>query len=245
MSDRPRIVSSRPGGPQDQAVAAAAEGLSPERSLERVEATAKLVFANVAAVATVLTGLGFVGDVGGALQRGSHIAGVPVTAALVASSLLLASFALTPSLRRVRTGDADAVRRFYTVQIARRGLAALLAMLALAAAIVSAVDVAADDSDPGRALGISSQLTRSGKDVTVAAAARAGGLRAGDWLRLQVTATGSPARSCEAVGVPDATGAASVRCPRSTRKRGGAITVTAQVLRGQRVVRSRSTTLRP
>lgn len=229
-----RIQDVRPPTPEERVLAEASKSLDPERSLERVETAAKFVFANVAAVATVLSGLGFVTNVGGALDRGPQMFGAPLPVVLVAGSLILATVALTPAIRKVRRNSLTSVARYYERQILRRGTSAILAMVLLAVGLAAAVDVAADDADPGQALAVSGQVTGAGKTLKVKAGANVGGLVAADTVRLRATAQGSDGKKmtvCLVAAGPGVDGRASAICPVTEVPRGTAtrVIVTAVV----------------
>ena len=219
MTDGPlRIKAVREATPQEAAYATdGARWLGPEESLVRVEATAKLVFANVAAVAVVLSGFGFLDRVGDALARGPQILGAPLAVVLVVISLVLATIAVTPRLRRLHTQDPNEIKRFYDGQIRRRGSCALAAMAVLVAAMLAAVNVAADAAGSGDALTLDTRAVYSRGAVAVSASAAAGQMPSGESLRLRMIAGRHVI--CDAVAGPDDSQRASVSCPRAKRTR--------------------------
>ena len=113
----------------------AAEALSPTRSIERIEATARGVIAGVSATAVVLTGFGLLGskDV-----LGPRTELIPA-AVFSAAALVLAAWALIPSVRRTRSGNLLATQQFFEEQIRKRGRLSRLAAIALALSYVSAL----------------------------------------------------------------------------------------------------------
>ena len=124
---------------EDQQWHAAAEQLSPQKSLERTQTLAGFVFANVAVVGTLLTGLGAAVDGGVVLRESPHFIGVPLPILFVGVSLLAASLAMFPKLGRVNPARPDEVKSWYSGQILRRGIAAIVSLTAFSAAIVAAI----------------------------------------------------------------------------------------------------------
>jgi hypothetical protein len=156
----PDQVGQEPTGAQ-RAVIEAAKGLSPDKSLERIDGLARFVFANVAVVGTLLTGLGLLpasaASVGGSLFT--------AIAVLVALSLLLALGATAPRLAWMRSSDLVAVERWYRRQIVRRGTLAIASAAALAAAVSLAAIFALTHGR--RTLSVTAQATRGTDGSTV------------------------------------------------------------------------------
>ena len=209
-----RVIAVRgPRGDEAALAEAAGKTLAPEQSLQRVETTAKVVFTNVAVIATALAGLGLATDAGAALDRGPQILGIPVLLALVAGSLVSATVALTPSLRTVRRNSLTSVRRYYDGQLVRRGLSAILAMLLLAAALAEAVAVIADGDDS--ALAVDAAAVRIDHRLRITATARTGKLDDGEQMHLRVIAYAPKRRDltlCDVVATPDRHGGATATC---------------------------------
>jgi hypothetical protein len=116
----------------------AAQRFKPEQSLDRIQTLANFVFTNVAVVATLLGGLGLVENGAAALRSAPRIGDYPLPLLLVGLSLLAASVAVWPKLSRVNPSRIDTVKRWYTGQVLRRGIAVIVALTALSAAIVVA-----------------------------------------------------------------------------------------------------------
>lgn len=116
----------------------AAKRFTPDQSLERSQTLANFVFANVAVVGTLLAGLGIVADKGAGLRSAPRVGEIPLPVLLVGVSLLFASIALWPKLGNLNPNRVDEVERWYKGQILRRGIAVIVALVALSAAIVVA-----------------------------------------------------------------------------------------------------------
>lgn len=114
---------------------AAAEALSPEKSLERVETLVKFVFANVAIAGTLMTGLGLFTDLKAALRDAPTPLALPVPILLIGVSLILSVVALIPRLRSIRLSDLNEVENWYRRQILRRGWSIVLALITFAIAL--------------------------------------------------------------------------------------------------------------
>lgn len=139
----------------ERALIESAKALTPEKSLDRIDALARFVFANVAVVGTLLTGLGF-------LRASADYAGgtlLTTVALFVALSLLLSLGATAPRLTRVRSADLVALERWYRRQVVRRGVLAITSAVALAAAVSLAVIFAVTRERPGPL--IDAEATRS------------------------------------------------------------------------------------
>lgn len=230
----------------DAALAVASESLGPERSLARVEGTAKFVFANVTVITAVLTGFGLLTGVGAAWDQGPHIFSVPLAIALAAAALLLATFALLPSLSRVDIADLEAVRSFYSRGIWRRGLSAAFAMVALAAAVASAVVTAAAQGEASHHLALSAVVHGGPGDPQFEASALVGGLTQGDVLVMSVDATlrtGEVFRVCDATSTPAQGGNATASCPKTSVRGVLQVTVNASVERTGKSIQQRTLVL--
>ena len=116
----------------------ATQRFKPEQSLDRTQTLANFVFANVAVVGTLLAGLGVVADKGAALRSAPKVGDYPLPVLLVGLSLAAASVAMWPKLTRLNLNRVDDVRGWYEGQIRRRGLAVVVALSALTAAIIVA-----------------------------------------------------------------------------------------------------------
>lgn len=232
---------------EDEALSAAAAELTPEKSLVRVEETARFVFANVAVVGTVLAGVGLITDVGSAWDEGPKVVGVPLPVALVAAALILAAVALVPLLVRVDTTDLAAVRSFYTFQLLRRGVCAILAMIALAAAIASAVATTATHGGASQALAVSGSIAGTASGPAFSGSAAVGGLHDEDYLFLSVYVTTTRHRDmliCRKAASPMSKGVAKVTCPNTPVVGLTDVTVVASVYRRGKTIEARKLELR-
>jgi hypothetical protein len=149
---------------EDQKWFDAAREVTPQRSLETAERLANFVFANIAVVGTLITGFGLVVDPV-SLADTPHVKSIPLPVVLASLSLVSAVVAMTPALTRINPAQVDQVRRWYTRQILRRGIATICAMLLFAAALISiTVAVAtAHATDPR----ISAAWSGVGKNATL------------------------------------------------------------------------------
>lgn len=177
-------IRGRPPSEQEKKHYEAATARTPERSLEKAEALANFVFANVAVVGTLLTGLGLVADDGALLQRAPKILSIPVPVCLVGVSLVLAIVALLPSLSRINPARVSDVGAWYESQIRRRGIAVILALLAFAGAIITATVAVSDGaaSDPR----ISADWTGTTRKATATVKAQITGLAESATARMAV-----------------------------------------------------------
>jgi hypothetical protein len=135
----PDVVQSRRKTVTDELLQSAALDLGPEKSLSRIEASAKLLIASVTVFGSVLGGFGALGsDV-----VAEHPALAVPSVVLVAISLALAVWAVVPAPTAVNVDDLEDLRRYYSRQIAIRGwlvrIAGILFGFALVAAILPAL----------------------------------------------------------------------------------------------------------
>ena len=156
----------------------AGEDLKPQRSLERIDGLGRFVFANIAIVGTVLTGLGLFAGVQQSLGS-TQVVSVPLVAILVGVTLVLALISVTPWPGRVDIEDPDRVEAWYTHSIRIRGGAAFLAAVAFAATIVLAASLALG-RPRSAAPSLTGEFTGRGADARVT-------------MRMEVT--GLPAKS--------------------------------------------------
>lgn len=200
----------------ERALAAAADGLTLDKSLERVDTTARYVFVGITGAATIFSGFGLLADVRTALDQGPHVADVPLPVLLVVGAVLLSTYAITPRLRTLQRQSLEAVASFYRRQIWRRGLSATLAMVLLAAALAVSVAIAANQDAPDRRLSLSAIASGNDARRSMSALATVGHLETRDVLRLRATVTTTRGRRltvCQGQSGPNAAGVATIRCP--------------------------------
>ena len=169
-------VGTPPSAAEETGFAAAAN-LAPDKSLARIQELAKFVFANVAVVGTLLTGLGLFTDLGEVLENSPTLGGpfndVPVALAALGSSLLCASFAIWPKMSSVDLARLDEVEDWYTWQIRRRGFWMIVSLalfsIGIAVATFSGTGAAKEPEKPS----ISGSWTGAGDKATVKIAVEA------------------------------------------------------------------------
>lgn len=223
----------------DQQWYEAAKNFSPQQSLDRTQTLANFVFANVAIVATLLGGLGLLSDKTASLRSAPRVGHFPVPILLVGVSLLAASIAMWPKLKRINPNRADEVERWYTHQIRRRGIAVIVALSALSAAIVVATlsfdSPALNDATISASLG-DGATTTLGATVAVTGASRdAVATTTIDQKNGKVST-----RLFSAVSRADASGAITVQATLSGVKDSGSFLIDSTVKEGAKVVSSRS-----
>jgi hypothetical protein len=141
--------------------------LMPEKSLTSADALGKFVFANVAVVGTVLTGLGVVKELDDTLADSPDILGIPLIVALVAVSLVSAIVAIVPKRATFSPNEPAAVRTWYEGEYSRRTTAAVLAAAFFGAAIVIAAGVSVGQTAGSGSPSISGQLSGVGDQAKI------------------------------------------------------------------------------
>jgi hypothetical protein len=163
------VVGSKPSAEEDAAFDAAAH-LAPDKSLTRIQELAKFVFANVAVVGILLTGLGLFTDLGEVLESSWTVpwAGdVPLAVAALGLSLAAASFAVWPKMSSVDLTRLDEVNAWYGRQIVRRGFWMIVSLALFSTAILLATFTGSGSLDEPEKPSISASWTGTGKDATV------------------------------------------------------------------------------
>ncbi|MER7273181.1 hypothetical protein ABT369_01865 [Dactylosporangium sp. NPDC000244] len=181
---------STPVSAGDRLWLAAAEELTPARSLARIDERAKQVVTSVSLVGTLVTGAGLVAgtryDQGG-WGRGLAIAavGAAVLAVVTALGLLL----MRPPRLGVALQDVAEVRRIYLGQFQRAYVAvaagALLLLALLLAGAAAVVVLAGGPRAAGPELSVT--VTGTGADTRVAVRAELHEVAAGATVRAEVT----------------------------------------------------------
>ena len=90
-----------------------ASAVTQQQSLQKAETLANFVFANVAVVGTLLTGLGLVANDGALLRDAPEVLGIPLPVFLLGLSLVLAIVALTPKLGRINPARISETNKWY------------------------------------------------------------------------------------------------------------------------------------
>ncbi len=108
--------------------------MTPDKSIERLDAHGKYLFSTVSVVGTLLTGFGIFSPLGAAALRNPWFL-FPVAFACL--SLALAMIGITPQPDRVDRRDILSVRRHYNDLIQRRGRFVFWAGLAFALSLLS------------------------------------------------------------------------------------------------------------
>jgi signal transduction histidine kinase len=166
----------------------AAQALTPDKSLARIDARAQQVVGTISLVGVALTGLGLVS--GSLLDRQPVARWLALAAAAIALAAVV--LALSASVLRIEremtTSDLAEVKAFYRRQFKRAKVVRLggwlllcaVALAALAAAIVVA-------SGPSSTPMISIVQTGSGADAKLSISAEFANVRPGDLLTTEVT----------------------------------------------------------
>lgn len=178
------VTRGRPPTEAEESQYKALTARTPEDSLQRAETLANFVFANVAVVGTLLTGLGLVADGGALLESAPEVFGVPLPVLLVGLSLVAAIVALLPALKRVNPAHIDDVAKWYEGQVRRRGIAAIVALVLFAGAIITATVSASESgaSDPR----LSASWTGTGEEASATVKAELSGLASSATGRMTV-----------------------------------------------------------
>jgi hypothetical protein len=121
-----------------------AKELKPEKTLERLDAHAKFLFANVGIVGTVLTGLGVFGASVPFLEN--RLILVPIFLACL--SLVFAMLGITPRVERVHLQDVESIRQYYGRLIQWRGRGVQYAGILFAMSLFSAGLVLVSPAEP-------------------------------------------------------------------------------------------------
>lgn len=108
---------ARPPTTAERLVRSSVDELAPHRSLAAIEAAGKFIFASVAVVGTITSGLG----VAVANEGSASLAWALPAIVSVVVSLVCATLAITPSLRTLRPGNQIDAATFFSDQIKLRG----------------------------------------------------------------------------------------------------------------------------
>lgn len=193
--------------PEDLRWQAAADALTPEKILGRINANARATVGTVAFVGTLLAGMGLASATS-LLDDGLTRALALVAAALATGAVVLAVVFLTLRLERLNIDDIDQVKDWYARQFRRAYLAVVASWLLLAAvlcaAATTAVGLSRSERDGDVALDL--QLVGTGADRSLHVGANASGLAAGAVVRARVTAI---AGTCPAAILLDSVSRAS------------------------------------
>ena len=146
--------------PDQQRWLDAAGELTPEKSLARIEATAKQLLTGITLITTALTGFGVVNA--DRLRATPRLLGASI--GLTALSMALALWATMGRATQVNLNDLDAIRDFYSSKIRRAARLVGLSGLTFVAALTWASAVAIADAQPAPAVSpaIQVQWTRDG-----------------------------------------------------------------------------------
>lgn len=168
-------VIGKPPGPADKADFAASANLAPDKSLTRVQESAKFVFSSVAVVGTLLTGLGLFTDLGDVLENSLVLplpwGEVPVAVAALGLSLFFASVALWPKISSVDLSRPAEVNRWYRQQIIRRGVSMILSLGLFSLAILVATFTGTDATEDPEKPSISASWTGLDDEAAVSVSA--------------------------------------------------------------------------
>ncbi len=164
MSQAP--VLGRPTTISDDVWETAAKSLGPDKSLERIEAHAKYLFSTVTIFGTLLTGFGVV-SVNRNIVENPRLLYVPL--ALVAVSLGLSMYAMTPSAGRVNINNLVDVREYMARRVLTRGIAIFVAGLLFAAAMLSIVPLFVRTNERAVTAAMTLETTRGEKADEISA----------------------------------------------------------------------------
>lgn len=236
MTDVNETVVGKPPSAEDKADFAAAANLAPDKSLLRIQESAKFVFTNVAVIGTILTGLGLFTDLGDVLDNSKVISlpwgDVPLPVAALGLSLVLASVALWPKMSTVDLTRPKAVRRWYTRQIFRRGLLMTFSLFFFSAAILVAAFTGIESGENLENPAISASWTGVGDDATVEVSVEAEEVP-DDWRMVTTVRGKGPTGKSVLIfrdrTRPDADGALTVAGKIGVGKRFGRIESTARL----------------
>jgi hypothetical protein len=124
--------------PADEQWQTAAEGLTPQESLSRINANARATVGAVTLIGTLLTGLGLLSAQ--ALPTEGPTRGFALAAAAAAGlSVLLALLYLALRLERLNVADIEQIKGWYKRQFRRARLAVLASWLLILAVVLAAV----------------------------------------------------------------------------------------------------------
>jgi hypothetical protein len=132
------VQTGKPPNEEDKFWLQVANNISPEKSLERLDAHGKYLFGTVSVVGTLLTGFGIFSPSGAAVLRSTWII-IPVLLACL--SLAFAMMGITPELSKVNRQDINSVREYYNNLIRRRGRFVFLGGLFFSLSLLSIVAV--------------------------------------------------------------------------------------------------------
>jgi hypothetical protein len=132
------VQVGEPPNDEDEFWLQVANNISPEKSLERLDAHGKYLFGTVSVVGTLLTGFGIFSPSGATVLRSIWIV-IPILLACL--SLAFAMMGITPELSKVNRQDINSVRKYYNDLIRRRGRFIFLGGLFFALSLISIVVV--------------------------------------------------------------------------------------------------------
>jgi hypothetical protein len=230
-------IIGKPPGPDDKADFAAAANLAPDKSLLRIQESAKFVFANVAVIGTLLTGLGLFTDLGDVLENSAIVSlpwgDVPVPVLALGLSLFCASVALWPKMSSVELARPDEVNRWYRQQIFRRGLWMIASLALFSSAILVATLTGISSIDEPEKPSISASWTGIGEEAAIKVSVEAEKVPH-DWTMITSVRGTSPSGKQRTIfhdrTQPDADGALTVAGEIEVGERFGRIESTAYLV---------------
>src|SRR2546425_11268919 len=113
----PQVVVGRAATPEDDFWLAVAKKMTPEKSMERLDAHGKYLFSTVSIVGVLLTGFGVFSP---SLEAKGLTPLLLIPVLLVCISLAVAMMGISPRTDRVNRSDINSVRSHYNEQIRRR-----------------------------------------------------------------------------------------------------------------------------
>jgi hypothetical protein len=239
----PDIVGDPPT-PNDLMWVAAAQEVSPAKSLAQIQDISKFLVGSVAVVGTLLTAFGLVGP--DAVRR--NAGGLFVAVVLAVFSLILALLAAVPRAAKLDLADLAAVESWYAGQILWRGRAATASAITLGLAILIAGVTALVSSFPAPVASTSLQVVGVGSSAKLQAAVHFKGMPTGSEasFRLEgLKGEESSTRLSEGVATPAADGSADLAADIPMPKGYGRFVLTAKVTKDGRTLVTASSALSP
>lgn len=239
----PDIVGDPPT-PNELMWLAAAQELSPDKSLAQIQDISKFLVASVAVVGTLITAFGLIGP--NAVRR--NAGGLFLAVILAVGSLILALLAAAPRDAKLNLADLTAVESWYGPQIFWRGRAATASAITLGLAILIAGVTALVSSSTAPAASTSLQVAGVGSSAKLQAAVHFTGMPKGSEAsyRLEGLKGEDPAsRLSEGVATPAADGSAELAADLPMPKGYERFVLTAKVTKDGRTLVTASRALSP
>jgi hypothetical protein len=166
----------------------AAKELAPDKSLQRVQDSAKWLFTSIGAVTALITGFGLIS---GDRLRANPVALV-VAIVLAALSLFLAMVSLVVNPRNVRIESIDSVRSYYEHDLRWKGRLVQAGGICFAAALIAGALAASLGAAPGPTVSpiTSAHWSGTGASSKLSVTTAVSGAPAGAVITLIVTAPG-------------------------------------------------------